>query len=97
MNGKTTITNFKIAPRTPDMSVAQFQRTFAYVYADNKSHSIHVGPRFWKVGETGADSTADTLIHEMSHFAGTGPTIPKSNPSINRALDGYVDPQTGRP
>lgn len=70
---------------------------YAYVYADDASWSVYVGPQFWRASAMGADSTAGTLVHEMSHFAGTGRQIPGSNPALFRAIDGYLDPATGRP
>jgi peptidyl-Lys metalloendopeptidase len=48
--------------------------TYAYVYA-NQPYKIYVCGAFWSAPNTGTDSRAGTLVHEMSHFtvvAGTG-------------------------
>lgn len=97
LNSKMTIDNFKVAPRLLDMSEIQFSNIFAYVYANDSSHTVYVGPRFWSAPEAGLDSTAGTLIHEISHFVGTGPAIPGSSPPIYRTLDGYLDSTKGVP
>ena len=72
------------------------QNYFAYVYP-TQPYQIYVCNAFWSAPNTGTDSKAGTLIHEMSHFnvvAGTddwayGQTAAKSlaisNPA--RALD----------
>ncbi|RKH44552.1 M35 family metallo-endopeptidase [Corallococcus llansteffanensis] len=70
--------------------------TYAYVYA-NAPYKIYVCGAFWSAPNTGTDSRAGTLVHEMSHFtvvAGTGDNaygqtaakaLAKSNPTKARA------------
>ncbi|RKH16208.1 peptidase M35 [Corallococcus praedator] len=70
--------------------------TYAYVYS-NAPYKIYVCGAFWSAPNTGTDSRAGTLVHEMSHFtvvAGTadnayGQTaakaLAKSNPTKARA------------
>ncbi len=43
------------------------QSYFAYVYP-NKPYEIFVCRAFWSAPNTGTDSRAGTLVHEMSHF-----------------------------
>ncbi len=43
------------------------QQYYAYVYA-NQPYKITVCRAFWSAPNTGTDSRAGTLIHEMSHF-----------------------------
>lgn len=43
------------------------QNYYAYVYP-TKPYEIFVCKAFWSAGNTGTDSRAGTLIHEMSHF-----------------------------
>jgi hypothetical protein len=43
--------------------------TFAFVYADDKSHTVYVTPVFKRSELKGTDSQPGTLIHETSHFA----------------------------
>ncbi|MEO5629914.1 MAG: M35 family metallo-endopeptidase [Thermomonas sp.] len=43
------------------------QSYYAYVYA-NRPYEIFVCRAFWTAPETGTDSKAGTLVHEMSHF-----------------------------
>ncbi|RYZ35512.1 MAG: peptidase M35 [Myxococcaceae bacterium] len=70
--------------------------TYAYVYS-NAPYKIYVCGAFWSAPNTGTDSRAGTLVHEMSHFtvvAGTGDNaygqtaakaLAKSNPTKARA------------
>jgi len=51
--------------------------SYAYVYS-NKPYEIFVCNAFWSAPNTGTDSRAGTLIHEMSHFdvvAGTDDVV----------------------
>jgi peptidyl-Lys metalloendopeptidase len=43
------------------------QNYFAYVYP-NRPYEIFVCKAFWSASNTGTDSRAGTLVHEMSHF-----------------------------
>jgi peptidyl-Lys metalloendopeptidase len=43
------------------------QNYYAYVYP-SKPYEIFVCKAFWSAPNTGTDSRAGTLIHEMSHF-----------------------------
>lgn len=43
------------------------QSYFAYVYP-NQPYKIYVCKAFWSAPNTGTDSKAGTLVHEMSHF-----------------------------
>lgn len=43
------------------------QRYFAYVYP-NDPYKIYLCKVFWQVNQTGTDSQAGTIIHEVSHF-----------------------------
>ncbi|RBP51482.1 M35 family metallo-endopeptidase [Arenicella xantha] len=50
---------------------------FAYVYI-NDPYKIYLGSVFWQVPQTGTDSKAGTIIHEVSHFtivAGTDDVV----------------------
>lgn len=47
---------------------------FAYVYPNDTTHQIHLGPNFWSANVKGPDSTSGTLAHEMSHFNDIGGT-----------------------
>lgn len=67
LNKNTTIDNFKKAD--PDN-----EDCFAYVYPNDKSHTIYIGKQFSGSPETGRDSTSGTLCHEMSHFSDIGGT-----------------------
>ncbi len=72
------------------------QSYFAYVYS-NQPYKIYLCRAFWNARETGTDSRAGTIIHELSHFniiAGTDDhvygqsgarSLANSNPS--QALD----------
>ncbi|WP_085314434.1 M35 family metallo-endopeptidase [Derxia lacustris] len=55
---------------------------YAYVYP-NQPYKVYVCPVFWDAPNTGTDSKAGTLIHEMSHFTVIG------------ATDDYVYGQSG--
>ncbi|MBJ6763799.1 peptidase M35 [Myxococcaceae bacterium JPH2] len=69
--------------------------TYAYVYPDSP-YKIYVCGAFWSAPQTGTDSKAGTLVHEMSHFtvvAGTddwaygqsaAKSLAKSNPTNAR-------------
>lgn len=51
---------------------------FAYVYPNDKTHTVYLGDSFEPAPETGSDSKAGTLIHEVSHFndvAGTDDVV----------------------
>ncbi|WNG17229.1 M35 family metallo-endopeptidase [Cystobacter fuscus] len=91
----TAINNaFASAAVTVDCSCTD--SSYAYVYA-NKPYKIYVCGSFWSAPNTGTDSRAGTLVHEMSHFtvvAGTddhaygqsaAKSLAKSSPT--RALD----------
>jgi peptidyl-Lys metalloendopeptidase len=49
------------------------QNYFAYVFP-NKPYEIFVCKAFWSASNTGTDSRAGTLVHEMSHFDIVGNT-----------------------
>jgi len=50
--------------------------TFGYVYpSDTSPYTVHLCGAFWTAPATGTDSRAGTLIHEWSHFNGTGATV----------------------
>lgn len=67
LNSELKPENFKPAdPSDPS--------TFAYVYPNDKSHTIYLDQAFDKAPDTGKDSKAGTLSHEMSHFDDIGGT-----------------------
>jgi peptidyl-Lys metalloendopeptidase len=47
--------------------------TFAYVYP-NQPYKIYLCGAFWAAANTGTDSRAGTIVHEMSHFTVLGGT-----------------------
>jgi peptidyl-Lys metalloendopeptidase len=47
--------------------------TFAYVYP-NQPYKIYLCGAFWAAANTGTDSRAGTIVHEMSHFTVNGGT-----------------------
>lgn len=55
---------------------------FAYVYA-NAPYRIYLCNAFWSASNTGTDSRAGTIVHEMSHF------------TVNGGTDDHVYGQTG--
>lgn len=64
------------------------QRYFAYVYP-NQPYKITVCKAFWSAPNTGTDSRAGTLVHEMSHFtvvAGTDDWAYGQSAAANLAL-----------
>lgn len=64
------------------------QRYYAYVYP-NQPYKITVCKAFWSAPNTGTDSRAGTLIHEMSHFtvvAGTDDWAYGQSAAANLAL-----------
>lgn len=67
LNKKMTVENF--APADPPKD-----NRFAYVYPNDKGHSIYLDGAFDKAPATGRDSKAGTLAHEMSHFNDIGST-----------------------
>lgn len=67
LNKGMTANNFKPAdPSEPG--------TFAYVYADDNTHTVYLDTGFVSANRIGADSRAGILCHEMSHFADIGGT-----------------------
>jgi peptidyl-Lys metalloendopeptidase len=58
------------------------KRYYAYVYA-NQPYTIYLCSVFWTAPDTGTDSKAGTLIHEMSHF------------NVVAGTDDYVYGQSG--
>jgi hypothetical protein len=48
--------------------------TFAYVYPNDKTHTVYLDKAFDGAPDTGKDSKAGTLAHEMSHFDDIGGT-----------------------
>lgn len=67
LNKSMTPTDFKRA------SPSKANR-FAYVYPDDKTHTVYLDQAFDKAPSTGKDSKAGTLCHEMSHFKDIGGT-----------------------
>jgi peptidyl-Lys metalloendopeptidase len=68
----TKITDaLKTKPLTLDCSCRQ--NYYAYVYAD-QHYKIYLCPGFFSAPNTGTDSKAGTLIHELSHFTILGGT-----------------------
>lgn len=67
LNKETTPANFKKA----DPPKAG---RFAYVYPNDKTHTIYLDDAFCRAADTGKDSRAGTLCHEMSHFKDIGGT-----------------------
>jgi uncharacterized Zn-binding protein involved in type VI secretion len=62
-----TLDNFKIAdPSRP--------KIYAYVYPNDKTHTVYLDQAFATAPATGTDSKAGTLGHEMSHFNDIGGT-----------------------
>ena len=67
LNSELKPENFKPAdPSDPS--------TFAYVYPGDKTHTIYLDKAFDSAPDTGKDSKAGTLAHEMSHFDDIGGT-----------------------
>jgi Lysine-specific metallo-endopeptidase len=75
LNKNTTVANFKPA------EVESLKKAFAYVYSDDSKHTIYLGEQYWTSPNTGADSKAGVLTHEMSHFNDIGKT--------DDSFDGY--------
>jgi type VI secretion system secreted protein VgrG len=96
LNKNTTIDNFKVAERPANLSEAQFSNTYAYVYALDDTHAIHLAPSYWQSPETGLDSQSSILTHEMSHFYQESGCIPNSLDKFCGTIDGVIDPATGR-
>jgi uncharacterized Zn-binding protein involved in type VI secretion len=67
LNQNTTEANFK--PAAPENNSA-----YAYVYPDDKNHTVYLGDPFWNAPDVGRDSKAGVLTHEMSHFDDVGGT-----------------------
>lgn len=67
LNKKLSVDDF--APADPPKD-----GVFAYVYPDDKNHTIYLDSGFDSAAATGADSKAGTLAHEMSHFSDIGGT-----------------------
>ena len=71
LNGRTTIGSFKPVPDTePD----RLKNAYAYVYRNDKDHTVYIGKAFGPAPATGTNSKAGTLTHEMSHFSDAGGT-----------------------
>ncbi len=51
-------------------SCNECKTTFAFVYADDPEHTIHLGDLFFKAheGPRGEDSRVGVLVHELTHF-----------------------------
>lgn len=47
---------------------------FAFVYPNDPSHSVFLGPQFRQATRTPPDSRSGTLLHEVSHFTDVGAT-----------------------
>lgn len=67
LNKKMTIDNF--SPANPPS-----KGTYAYVYPNDKNHTVYLDQAFEDAPVTGEDSKAGTLSHEMSHFDDVGGT-----------------------
>ena len=67
LNGNTTMDSLKKADPQKD-------GRFAYVHPDDKAYSIYLDKAFCSAANTGQDSRAGTLCHEMSHFEDVGGT-----------------------
>lgn len=75
LNKKTTMTNLKKAePKEQD------DDQFAYVRAGDTTHTIYIDKAFCGALNTGKDSRAGTLCHEMSHFEDIGGTLDHKYP-----------------
>ena len=57
---------FNSQPVSVDCSCRK-QDVYAYVYPD-QPYRIYVCKAFWSAADTGTDSKAGTMVHEMSHF-----------------------------
>lgn len=69
-NQTMTVNNFKPAdPSKPDR--------FAYVFPNDKTHTVYLDQAFSSAGRTGTDSRGGALSHEMSHFNDIGGTKDK--------------------
>ena len=86
-NGNMTIANFKSAE--PDQLKIFGPGLFAYVRPNDPTNTIFLGPKFWTAPDTGLDSKAGTLAHEMSHFTNIGGT------KDNFPAQGYRQPVYG--
>jgi hypothetical protein len=67
LNKTMTVENFKPAEDS-------VKGRFAYVYPDDKKHTIYLDEAFERSGATGSDTRAGVLCHEMSHFEDIGGT-----------------------
>lgn len=61
--------SFEKGPKPDEWSDEDWDDTYAYVYPNDKNHTVHVGPAFENAETSGSDSKADTIIHENSHFS----------------------------
>ncbi|WP_081146163.1 PAAR domain-containing protein [Niastella vici] len=64
-----TVENFE------DRSIKQKNESlYAEVYRRDKAHTIFVNELFWKTNQSGNESKAAIVIHELSHFKDVGNT-----------------------
>jgi peptidyl-Lys metalloendopeptidase len=62
-----TAINSAFATKTVNFYCDCTDSAYAYVYS-NQPYNIHLCNAFWSAPASGIDSTAGTLVHEMSHF-----------------------------
>jgi len=69
LNSSMSASNFKDGSASDLGDPTGYSNTFAYVYPDDKTHTVQLGPLYYTAPETGTDSRHGTLSHEMSHFS----------------------------
>ncbi len=90
-NRAITIDNFRMgALEDSGMSASDYANVGAYVRPDDPYRIINIGPIFEMA------SLPQLLTHEISHFNGIGPVVPRSTPPLTGTVDNRIDPTTGR-
>lgn len=72
------------------------EKYYAYVYPNDKTHTVYLGNPFHAAPDTGTNSKAGTLVHEVSHFndvAGTDDVTYGTKNSENLAKTSPSDAQ----
>ena len=65
---------------------------YAYVYPSDKSHTVYLGPKFFKTNDEiplSKDSKIGTLIHELSHFKDVIGTHDLSMDAYQKSLEQF--------
>jgi uncharacterized Zn-binding protein involved in type VI secretion len=66
--------SFDNGPKPAGWNDEDWNDTYAYVYPNDQSHTVHVGPAYERAESTGPNSKADTILHENSHFTDVAST-----------------------